>query len=202
MAVSDIIIAPATVYYAPVGEPLPSVHTIDFGEAWGGNWVNVGYTLTPISMKYNQELFSVEVEQVTLPVKRARVKEELMIETTLAEITMANLGLSMDGTVTMVAAGASQRAHETFEVGGKTAITERAWGFEGFFKYDGASNQYSLPIRVFVFKANSVLNGNLEFSKKAAVGIPLQINGLGDSGKVLGKQLAIFQKVTSKTNSE
>lgn len=202
MAVGDIIIAPATVYYAPVGEPLPSMHTIDFGEAWGGNWVNVGYTLTPITFKYNQDLFSLEVEQVTPPVKRLRTKEELMIETTLAEITAVNLGLAMDGTVTTTAAGASVRANETFEVGGKTAITERAWGFEGFFKYDGSTNQFQLPVRWFVYKANSVMNGNLEFSKKAAMGIPLQINALADTSKVLGKQMAVFQKVTAKMTSE
>lgn len=202
MAVTDIIIAPASVYYAPFGEPLPSLNTVDFGEAWGGNWVNVGYTLTPITLKYSQELFTLEVEQVTPPVKRLRTKEELMIETTLAEITAANLGLSMDGTVTTTAAGASVRANETFEVGGKTAITERAWGFEGFFKYDGASNQYQLPVRWFVFKANSILNGNLEFSKKAAMGIPIQINALADASKAIGKQLAVFQKVTGKMTSE
>lgn len=202
MAVGDIIIAPATVYYAPVGEPLPSMHTIDFGEAWGGNWVNAGYTLAPVTLKYNQDLFQLEVEQVTPPIKRLRTKEELMIETTLAEITAANLGLTMDGTVTVTAAGASARANEIFEVGGKTAITERSWGFEGFFKYDGSTNQYQLPVRVFVYKANSILNGNLEFSKKAAVGIPLQISALADSSKAIGKQLAVFQKVTGKMTSE
>lgn len=202
MAVGDIIIAPATVYYAPVGEALPSPSTIDFGEAWGGNWVNVGYTLTPISVQVDQELFELEVEQITLPVKRLRTKESAMLETQLAEITATNLNLTVDGTVTTFAAGASQRAYEMVEFGGKTAITERAWGFEGFFKYDGASNQYQLPVRLFFFKATAQLNGKFEFAKKSAVGIPLQVKALADSTKVVGKQLGTFQKVTGKMTSE
>lgn len=201
MAVADIIIAPATVYYAPVGEALPSPDTVQFGVSWGGNWVNVGYTLQPVALGYDQELFELEVEQITLPVKRLRVKEDAMIETTLAEITGSNLNLSLDGTVTTTAAGASVRGKEVIEAGGKTAITERAWGFEGLLKYDG-SNNIALPVRIFFYKATATLNGKLEFTKKAAVGIPLQIKALADTSKAIGKQLMVIHRVTAKTTSE
>ena len=79
MAVSDIIIAPATIYKAPAGESLPSADSIAYGTAWGGNWVNLGYTLTPVSLNYSQDLFQLEVEQLTNPVKRLRTKEEVTI---------------------------------------------------------------------------------------------------------------------------
>ena len=199
MAVSDIIIAPATIYKAPAGEALPSADTIDFGEAWGGNWVSMGYTLTPVSLNYAQELFTLEVEQLTNAVKRLRTKEEATIETTLAEITGVNLNLPLDGTVTTTAAGSSVRGKTTVEAGGKTAITEYAVGFEGLMKVDSAIN---LPVRVFLYKCTIELNGKLEFSKKAAAGIPLVIKALADTSKVVGKQLMIIQIVTAKATSE
>ena len=199
MAVADIIIAPATVYYAPVGEALPSLDTVQFGTAWPGNWVNVGFTLTPVSLGYDQELFELEVEQITLPVKRLRTKEAAMIETNLAEITAANLNLTLDGTVTTTAAGASTRAKEIVKAGGKTAITERAWGFEGLLKLDG---NIQLPVRVFFYKATAQLNGKLEFSKKAAVGIPLQVKALADTSKAAGNQLVEIQRATAKATNE
>ena len=202
MAVSDIIIAPATIYYAPTGEPLPSMDTIDFGEAWGGNWINMGYTLTPISLEYKQDLFTLMVEQVTLPIKRLRMSEEVTIETSLAEINTTNLNVVLDGTVTTVAAGSSIRAKEYLQAGGKTSLLERAWGFEGLLKLDGASSNIPLPIRVFLYKGNASINGKMEFAKKNAVGIPLHIQALGDSSKAAGKQLIEIQRVTGKATTE
>lgn len=199
MAVSDIIIAPATLYVAPTGEALPSADTVQYGAAWGGNWVSMGYTLTPVSMQYDQELFELEVEQLTNAVKRLRTKEEAMIETTLAEITGANLNLPLDGTVTTTAAGASVRGKTVVEAGGKTAITERAVGFEGLMKVDGT---IQLPVRFFFYKATIQLNGKLEFSKKAAAGIPVQIKALADTSKAVGKQIMIVQIVTAKATNE
>jgi hypothetical protein len=57
-------------------------------------------------------------------------------------------------------------------------------------------------VRVFFYKATAELNGKLEFSKKNAMGIPLQIKALADTTKVVGKQLILIQKVTGKTTSE
>lgn len=197
MAVADIVIAPATVYRAPVGEPLPSGDTIDFGEAWGGGWVNLGYTLTPVTLGWTQEIFELEVEQVTAPVKTLRVKEDGTIETTLAELTAANLNLVLDGVVTNVSAGAGTRAKEIVKAGGKTAIAEYAWGFEGLFKIDTDP----LPIRVFLYRGSAILNGQLQFGKRVAAGIPIQIKALLDGGKTAGQQMIEIQKITAKATS-
>jgi len=199
MAVTDIIIAPATIYSAPVGEALPAIDTVQYGTAWGGNWTNMGYTLTPVSLQYDQELFELEVEQLTNPVKRLRTKETAMIETTLAEISGANLNLPLDGTVTTVVAGSGVRGKTTVEAGGKTTITEKTVGFEGLMKVDGTIN---LPVRIFFYKCTIQLNGKLEFSKKAAAGIPIQIKALADTSKTVGKQILIMQIATAKATSE
>jgi hypothetical protein len=199
MAIADIIIAPATVYKAPSGETFPAVDTIGYGTAWGGNWTNVGYTLTPVTLAYTQELFELEVEQITFPVKTLRVKETAQIETTLAELTGANLNLVLDGTLTTVAATSTLRGNEKVESGGKTAVTQFAWGFEGFFKQDGL---VLLPIRVFLYLGTPIMNGNLQFAKRAAAGIPLQVKAQADISKTIGKNTLVIQKVTAKNTVE
>jgi hypothetical protein len=51
-------------------------------------------------------------------------------------------------------------------------------------------------VRLFLWRVNIVLNGNLEFAKAAASGIPVQIKALADTTKPAGQQLLRFQRVT------
>lgn len=194
MAVTDILVTPATIYYAPVGETLPDESSIDYGEAWGGNWVNLGYTLEPVSLSYETETFELEVEQITLPVRRVRTKETVMIETTLAEMTATNLALVVDGTATTTAAGVGQVGFDEILAGGSVDLSEYAWGFEGF-RVTAANVR--LPVRMFLYKGNAVLNGQLTFAKGAGVGIPIQIKALPDTTQDPGEQILVIHNVTA-----
>lgn len=198
MAVSDILISPATVWYAPVGEPLPDETSISFGEDWGGNWESLGYTLQPLSLMYTREIFSLFVEQITPPVKRKKVQEDYAIETVLAEFTGANIGLLFDGTVTSTNAGASQVAFTQVKAGGKSTLDDYAWGFEGVYQ-DDANNEH--PVRIFFAKGNATLNGNLTFAKNAGVGIPLRVDMLPDTTQPVGQQYITVQIVTAPASS-
>ncbi len=194
MAVADILLSPAKIYYAAVGTALPNPNSIGYGTAWGGSWSDLGYTLTPISVGYSQEIFKLEVEQVTLPVKGLITMEEVTIETTLAEITAANMLLAFGGAVTTTAAGTAQVALEELKSGGSSSITYYAWGLEGLY-VDSNNNQ--LPVRMLIYRGSAVLNGSLNFSKREAVGIPLQITAWADTTKTAGQQLWTFQKTTA-----
>lgn len=198
MAVTDILITPAKIWKAPVAEALPDETSVAYGASWGGNWENVGYTLEPLSMSYNRELFELEVEQVTGVVKRRVTKETLMMETTLAEATPDNLQLAIGGAVTSTSAGASQVAFEDLDAGGDVQLDELAWGFEGF--YENASGT-QFPVRIFVYKATAILNGQLQFAKAAAAGVPIQISAEADTSKSVGSQLIKFQRVTAAATS-
>lgn len=194
MAVTDILVTPATIYYAPVGEALPDESSIDYGEAWGGNWTNLGYTLEPVALSYETETFELEVEQITLPVRRVRTKETVMIETALAEMTGANLALVVDGTVTTTAAGVGQVGFDEILAGGSVDLSEYAWGFEGFRV---TSANVRLPVRMFLYRGNAVLNGQLTFAKGAGVGIPIQIKALPDTTQDAGEQILVIHNVTA-----
>jgi len=198
MAVTDILITPAKIWKAPVAEALPDETTVAFDASWGGNWVNVGYTLQPLTMSYDRTLFELEVEQVTGIVKRRVTKEMLMLETVLAEMTPENLQLAIGGTVTTTAAGASQVAFKDLDAGGDVQLDELAWGIEGF--YEDATG-VKFPVRLFVYKATAILNGQLSFAKAAAAGVPIQISAEADTSKAVGSQLIKFQRVTAAATS-
>lgn len=194
MAVTDILVTPATIYYAPVGEALPDETSVGYGDAWGGNWVDLGYTLEPVSLSYETETFELEVEQITLPVRRVRTKETVMIETSLAEMTATNLALVVDGTATTTAAGVGQVGFDEILAGGAVDLSEYAWGFEGF-RVTAANVR--LPVRVFLYRGQAVLNGQLTFAKGAGVGIPIQIKALPDTTQTAGEQILVIHNVTA-----
>ena len=192
MAVADILLTPATIWYAPVGEALPDENTVDYGEDWGGNWESFGYTTTPLTMAVNRETYEVSVEQLTIPVKEMITSESLVFESTLAEFTSDNVLLAFGGTLTETPAGAGQRQMWEIEMGGETDLDLWAFGFEGLYKTDANEN---FPVRIFLYKANVVLNGQLQFSKSQEAGIPIQITAKPDDTKAAGKQLVKIQKV-------
>ena len=198
MAVTDILITPAKIYRAPVGEALPDESTIDYNEAWGGNWVDIGYTLQPVTLNYNREVFELMVEQINGAVKRRVTNEVAIIETVLAESTPTNIGYAIGGTVTTTAAGAGQTAYQELKAGGSTILTEAAWGLEGL--YENATG-VKFPVRVFLYKATAILNGPLSFAKAAGLGVPIQISALNDTAKTVGEQLISIQRVTAVATS-
>lgn len=194
MAVTDILVTPASIWRAPVSEPLPDESTVAYGAAWGGNWANLGYTLEPVSLGYETETFKLMVEQLTAPVRAVRQEETVTIETVLAEITGANLALVLDGTTTPTSAGVNQVAYDRILAGGSVSLSEYAWGFEGFRL--GANNA-RLPVRVFIYRGSATLNGQLTFAKSAGVGIPIRIEAMPDTTRAAGQQIIEIHNVTA-----
>ncbi len=193
MAVADILLTPATIYYAPVGTTLPADDTA-YGAAWGGNWENIGYTTAPLSMSYSDEKYKVMVEQLTAAVKQRRVSEELVFETTLAELTGDNLALALNGVSTDTPAAIGQVGKTETVMGGDTSVNVYTFGFEGEY-VDASGNSY--PVRVQVYRASAIMGGALEFSKAKESGLPIRIEAEADTTKTVGEQLMIIQKVTA-----
>lgn len=200
--VSNIEHSGARLYVAPVGESPPDETTVAYGGAWGGNWARVGFTKAPWTEAYTSEEFDITVEEHLAPVKRRRVSEMLVWETTLAEITAAyrQLAASNQDAVSTVAAGAGQDGYEETGLGDESLLTEKAWGVEMLHVESGGTLQ---PIRIFMWKGTAMINGNLQFSKKTAEypGIPIQIKALADPTQSEGQRLCLFQRVTAEKTS-
>lgn len=197
MSTADIIIGPARIFYAPIGEALPA-DSLAYGGTWTGNWEEIALTKTPFTMNRDLSVTDVMVEQSTLVVKRVATEEKVSFETTLAELTGDYLQLAMEGTNTPTAAGASQVGKEELVAGGESVLTERTWAVEGLYTTTAGVN---FPIRLQIYRATAVLNGELTFGKADSAGIPLKIDAMGDLSKAVGAQLMKFQKVLAAATS-
>src|SRR3990167_156875 len=197
---TNIITGGAVLWQAAVGTASPDETSIAYGVAWGGVWTRVGYTKAPIALIYDEEVGRFDVEEELTAVKSRRIAENMAIETVLAELTAGYLNLILGGTVATTAAGASQRGYEELPFGGEATLPEYEWGIEG--EYVNSAG-LSFPLRVFIHRANSVLNGNLQFSNRNSEypGIPLRIDALADTTQAAGQKLAIFQRVTAEATS-
>lgn len=201
-SVTNIDHSGAVLWYAPEGESNPDETSVAFGGDWGGNWARVGYTKAPLTLAYESEESDINVEEELAPVKRRRIAENLMVETVLAELTAAYLTLAggNQDTVSTTGAGASQDGYEEVGLGGTSIIAEYKWGFE-WLHVDGSGN--SQPARMFIHSATAMINGQLEFSKKADdyPGIPIQLKALSDTSQSAGQKLCLFQRVTAEATS-
>ena len=195
--ISDIIVAPATVYYAPLASSLPA-DTVAAGTAWGGAWVKVGYTSEPLSVQYEADEVDIEIEQSLTAIRRVKTKENLTLETVLAEFYLDALQLGMGGVVSDTPAGASQPGMEELALGGLATITARMWGFEGAYIDEDAA---TFPIRFFIYSGTAKINGKLSFAKGEMTGTPLQIMALADMTKSVGSRLVLIQKMLEAATS-
>jgi hypothetical protein len=194
MAEEDILISYALIYRAPVGTALPSPDTIDYGEAWTAPWENLGYTNAPLTLNRSEEIFAVEVQQLSTPIKRRRTGEAVTAKTVFVEATPDVLELFFAGTTTLTAAGVAVREREDIEFGGQPVIDEYMWGFEGLYvDADGAE----WPTRVFFYRATAAPDGDVALDRKGVTGIPIMLTAIPDTSKATGKQLGMFQKVTA-----
>ena len=205
--VANIIKSGAVLWFAPVGTADPDETGVTSGSAWGidtgsAGWQRVGYTKAPLTFAYEDEQIDIETEEELAPVKRLRTKENITLETALAELSAATLQLALgnQGSITTTPSGSSQRAYEETTLGGVAEIMEMKWGFEGIY-LDDSGNDF--PIRFFIHKGTAKLNGALEFSQKSGeyVGIPIQIKALADSTQSAGNKLCKFQRVTAEHSS-
>ena len=197
MAVTDIIVTPCRILYSAVGGTLPA-DTVAYDGAWGAGWTELGYTKTPLTVKYEEDQIKHDIQEALAPVAAHIISKALELETTLAEFTGANLALGMNATNTETAAGADQPAKDTVDFGNSNALTTRQWGFEGqYVDEDGDT----FPIRIFVWKAVVMANAELSFGKSDSTGIPLHVDALMDLSQEAGEEFWQILKITEEAAS-
>lgn len=195
---SDFILSPGRIWIAPVGEAIPA-DTVMWGTVFGGNWTLVGETKDPVVVSYNFDTVDIVTQQLLTPVGRKKVKEALMVKTTLARFIAANLGLAMDGTVTNVTAATGiAYGKDTVDLGGKICLTEKQICVEALVTDDECA--ISLPMRLFVWRATISAGGDMTFGKDDYAGIPLEISALSQPSKPVGQQLCQWIRMIPKTS--
>ena len=195
-SVANILVTGAKLWYAPVGEALPDETSVDYDGAWGGNWAQLGFTLSPLQISYTQTFFGVDVQQRAGRVKNFPLDNTVVANTTLAEVDGPILAVLMNGGNTATAAGASQKGFDSMVFGGKRTITHYAVGFEGV-REDEGSTPANQPIRLFFFKATISASGAIPFDKASPTGIPITVEAMVDPTLTEGEGIGTWHIVTA-----
>lgn len=200
MADADILIGPGKIYYAPTGETNPDETSIDYNADWGGNWTSLGDLLEGegVRLTIEEEFTKVYTEQSTSPKNAVRYRREVMIKATLAEHSITNMGLVLDGTASATAAGASQKGYTDIPFGTNSDVDFYKWGIEGAPRKDSAGTDQ--PNRYFFHKGYIRLDGDINSSKQDPTGVPIEIVLLGDGSQAAGEELGTWQIVTAPTS--
>ena len=171
METYELLHGAGSLYVAPIGEAFPDVETTP-----AGNWVALGETKDGVTVNYDESIEVVRVDQETGGVKAIRTEEDMMIETSLAIGTLANLSYFLNGnTVTDTAAGAGTIGTQEIANYRGGVVQEYAILFRASSPY-GASYpaQYELPRGYFEGPAG------LEYVKDNTVVIPCVFHALVD----------------------
>lgn len=201
MADQDILIGPGKLYRAPLETANPDESTVDYGEAWGGSWTNMADLLegSPIVLSIAEEFTKVYTEQSTAAKNAVRTRREVMIKGTLAEHSVANMAIMLQGTAeATAAAGGGQKGYSEIPFGTESEVDFYKWGIEAFRKDSNGNNQ---PVRWFLHKGYIRLAGDINYAKKNPTGIPFEITILGDGTQSAGEELGILQIVTAQATA-
>jgi hypothetical protein len=101
---TNLIQGPATLYSGLFGATEPADSAINTTPA-ASAWTDMGGTQDGVKLSVNQTYSQLEVDQITLPVGSRLTKQEFTIETSLAEATLENLAVTLNGGVTASGAG-------------------------------------------------------------------------------------------------
>ena len=141
----EIIAAPVTLWWAPVGEPFPAIDA-----APAGSWVKVGtagdrnYTTEGVTVQHTDNVEFWRALGSTGPIKAFRTSEDLMIRITLADLTLEQYALALNhNPITEVGNERKTGLSRGF------IVEQRALLLRGPSPYDDQLNlQYEIPTAV------------------------------------------------------
>ncbi len=178
----EIIAAPFTIYFAPLGTAFPKVNA-----APAVDWIKIGtsgdesYDPEGVAVSHTQEVNKIRPLGSTVPVKAFRTEEELLIAFTLWDVTAEFYRLSLNSNpVTTVAAGAATPGTKTVEFyRGEQVSTMALLARANVSPYgDDMSMQYEVPY--------CYMSGSPEptYRKGEPAGFALEFSALRDPNAV------------------
>jgi hypothetical protein len=153
---TNIVEGPATLYSAAFGATEPTDATVNATPA-ASTWTDVGGTDGGVKLTIDQSYTELEVDQIVDRVGSRLTKRNFMVETSMAEPTLANLSLALNGGTS--ASGSGYASLEPAFASSATQPTYKALLFDGWAP-GGAFNR-----RVIVRKALSTDAVELAYTK-------------------------------------
>jgi len=127
--VTNLIAGPGTLYTGAFGATEPADSAVNTTPS-ASTWTDVGATQDGVNLNVIQEFFELEVDQIVDVPGRRLTKRDLQIQTNMAEPTLANLALALNGGT--VTASASYSTYDPSDDTSATQPTYKALIFDGY----------------------------------------------------------------------
>lgn len=115
---TNLIQGPGTLYKGAFGATEPTDTAVNAVPP-ASSWTDMGGTQDGVKLTVDQTYSELEVDQITLRVGSRLTKQDFMIETSLAEATLTNLSISLNG-----GTSASGSGYESFEPNVTSSATQ------------------------------------------------------------------------------
>jgi N-acetylglucosamine-6-phosphate deacetylase len=157
VAVSNLVLGPATVYQGAFGAVEPADSTVNSTPA-ASAWTDVGGTMGGVTFAVNQTYTELEVDQIVDSAGRRLTKRDITVATQMAELTLQNLALALNGGTVVTGSGATPSTYDP-----ATAISATQPSYTALL-FDGWSPQ-QFRRRGIVRKCLSTANVELAYKK-------------------------------------
>jgi hypothetical protein len=126
---TNLILGPGTLYTGAFGAVEPLDAAVNAAPA-ASAWTDVGGTMGGVTLTVNQSFTELEVDQIVDVPGRRLTKRDLQIKTSMAEPTLANFSLALNGGT--AASGANWSSYEPSNVTSATQPTYIAALVDGY----------------------------------------------------------------------
>lgn len=123
VTVSNLILGPGTMYTGAFGAVEPLDSAVNLAPATS-SWTDVGGTLNGLALAIDQQYTEMTVDQLVDSIGRRLTKREFTVTTQLAEPTLANLSVSLNGSTQTSGAITSGGTYQTVEPLFATSATQ------------------------------------------------------------------------------
>lgn len=106
---TNLIQGAGILYTGAFGATEPADTSVGTAPA-SGDWTDVGFTKDGVSLSYSPTFSELEVDQIMDVVERRITRREFRVSTNMAEVTLDNLNLALNGSVSSTGVG-----YESFE---------------------------------------------------------------------------------------
>jgi hypothetical protein len=158
--VTNLIAGPGTLYVGAFGATEPADSTVATTPS-ASTWTDVGGTQDGVQITVNLDYFELEVDQVVDIPGRRLTKRDVQVKTNMAEATLTNLGVALNGGT--VTASATYSTYDPADNTAATQLTYKAAIFDGWAPQTAAG--VSNVRRVVVRKVLSIDNVETSYKK-------------------------------------
>lgn len=123
VTVSNLILGPGTVYTGAFGATEPFDYNVNLAPPTS-SWTDIGGTLNGVTLSVDQQYTELMVDQLVDSIGRRLTKREFLVVTQMAEPTLNNLSIALNGSTSATGATSAGGTYQTLEPLYATSATQ------------------------------------------------------------------------------